>query len=175
MAWTAPRTWTDGELVTAAIMNPHIRDNFNALPHLIVKKPSDESVTSNITPQADDHLILPVGANEIWITEWHILALEGGGNMNYRFSFPSGGQIAFTAHVQEVGGTYTNRSIFGTTSPTSTNSVALSSLPRDVPIQGIYINGGTGGSVTFEWAQQASNAGATTVKANSLLFAGRVA
>ena len=27
MAWTAPRTWVVGELVTAAIMNTHIRDN----------------------------------------------------------------------------------------------------------------------------------------------------
>jgi hypothetical protein len=31
MAWTAPRTWTTGELVTAAIMNTHVRDNFNVL------------------------------------------------------------------------------------------------------------------------------------------------
>lgn len=31
MAWTAPRTWTTGELVTAAIMNTHIRDNLNVL------------------------------------------------------------------------------------------------------------------------------------------------
>ncbi len=28
MAWTAPRTWVVGELVTAAFMNIHIRDNF---------------------------------------------------------------------------------------------------------------------------------------------------
>jgi hypothetical protein len=27
MAWTAPRTWTTGEVVTAAMMNAHIRDN----------------------------------------------------------------------------------------------------------------------------------------------------
>lgn len=27
MAWTAPRTWVTGELVTASIMNTHIRDN----------------------------------------------------------------------------------------------------------------------------------------------------
>ena len=27
MAWTAPRTWTDGELITKAIMDPHVRDN----------------------------------------------------------------------------------------------------------------------------------------------------
>ena len=31
MAWTIPRTWVAGELVTAAIMNAHVRDNFNVL------------------------------------------------------------------------------------------------------------------------------------------------
>mgnify|MGYP001592239233 CR=1 FL=1 len=31
MAWTAPRTWVTSELVTAAIMNTHIRDNLLAL------------------------------------------------------------------------------------------------------------------------------------------------
>lgn len=31
MAWTTPRTWTAGELVTAAIGNTHWRDNLNAL------------------------------------------------------------------------------------------------------------------------------------------------
>lgn len=28
MAWTAPRTWTTAEVVTAAMMNTHVRDNF---------------------------------------------------------------------------------------------------------------------------------------------------
>lgn len=31
MAWTNPKTWTVGELVTAANMNTHLRDNLNAL------------------------------------------------------------------------------------------------------------------------------------------------
>lgn len=31
MAWTAPRTWTDTELVDATIMNAHVRDNLLAL------------------------------------------------------------------------------------------------------------------------------------------------
>ncbi len=31
MAWTAPRTWTTGELVTAAVMNTHVRDNLSYL------------------------------------------------------------------------------------------------------------------------------------------------
>lgn len=31
MAWTAPRTWVAGELVTAALMNTHVRDNLTEL------------------------------------------------------------------------------------------------------------------------------------------------
>lgn len=31
MAWTIPRNWTAGELITALIMNTHIRDNLNYL------------------------------------------------------------------------------------------------------------------------------------------------
>lgn len=31
MAWTAPRTWVAGELVTASLMNTHLRDNLNIL------------------------------------------------------------------------------------------------------------------------------------------------
>src|SRR5436309_5601123 len=31
MAWTAPATWTVGQLVTAATMNTHVRDNLKYL------------------------------------------------------------------------------------------------------------------------------------------------
>jgi hypothetical protein len=31
MAWTSPRTWVAGEVVTAALMNTHIRDNLTEL------------------------------------------------------------------------------------------------------------------------------------------------
>ena len=31
MSWTNPRTWVAGELVTAALLNTHLRDNLSAL------------------------------------------------------------------------------------------------------------------------------------------------
>lgn len=31
MAWTTPRTWVAGEVVTASLMNTHVRDNLDAL------------------------------------------------------------------------------------------------------------------------------------------------
>lgn len=40
MTWTTPRTWTVGELVTAALLNTHLRDNllalFNRRLHVLV-------------------------------------------------------------------------------------------------------------------------------------------
>ena len=50
MAWTAPRTWVAGEIVTAALMNTHIRDNERYLKGL------DGAITLS------DALILPDGA-----------------------------------------------------------------------------------------------------------------
>lgn len=31
MAWTSPRTWLAGEVLTAALLNTHLRDNLNAI------------------------------------------------------------------------------------------------------------------------------------------------
>jgi hypothetical protein len=36
MAWTAPRTWTDGETVTAAMLNTHVRDNLVTMNERII-------------------------------------------------------------------------------------------------------------------------------------------
>lgn len=36
MAWTAPRTWVTGELVTASIMNTHVRDNLNVVGQVLI-------------------------------------------------------------------------------------------------------------------------------------------
>jgi len=41
MAWTSPRTWVLGEIITASVMNTHIRDNFNATEPAIVTTDGD--------------------------------------------------------------------------------------------------------------------------------------
>lgn len=42
MAWTAPRTWVAGELVTAALLNTHVRDN------LLVTAPAVMTTTGDM-------------------------------------------------------------------------------------------------------------------------------
>jgi hypothetical protein len=41
MAWTAPRTWTDGEVPTASQLNTHIRDNMDALARAVLTTTGD--------------------------------------------------------------------------------------------------------------------------------------
>jgi len=41
MAWTAPRTWSNGEVPTASVMNAHVRDNLLALAPALVTTAGD--------------------------------------------------------------------------------------------------------------------------------------
>ena len=44
MAWTTPRTWSYGELVTQTMLNAHVRDNLLALK----EPPSDQVIRNNL-------------------------------------------------------------------------------------------------------------------------------
>lgn len=46
MSWTTPRTWVTGELVTASIMNTHVRDNLGALQPQSAQVSTSETSTS---------------------------------------------------------------------------------------------------------------------------------
>ena len=54
MAWTQPRTWSAGELVTAAIMNTHVRDSQHALRTgalAIASQAADDFIVASSTTQ----------------------------------------------------------------------------------------------------------------------------
>jgi hypothetical protein len=46
MAWTDPRTWSSGELVTAAIMNSAVRDNFDAVQGAVISKSAGYTIVA---------------------------------------------------------------------------------------------------------------------------------
>lgn len=43
--WTAPRSWTTGEIVTASVMNEHVRDNFEFIKQAL-ETPFSHSASS---------------------------------------------------------------------------------------------------------------------------------
>lgn len=65
MAWTAPRTWVVGEVVTASIMNTHVRDNLTALRDLTPKCKMSFINSGGAVP-ADNLLRLYSGTTTTW-------------------------------------------------------------------------------------------------------------
>src|SRR3990167_6626892 len=59
MAFTSPRTWVAGEIVTAALMNTHIRDNERYLKGLDGVPTIESGLTIDNT-DGDERLLLPL-------------------------------------------------------------------------------------------------------------------
>ena len=49
MAWTTPRTWTVGEIVTASLLNTHVRDNLTAAYQTITNVNTAVTVVNTVT------------------------------------------------------------------------------------------------------------------------------
>ena len=170
MAWTNPRTWTDGELVTKAIMDTHIKGNFDVTWHNIAKKAGDESVTSSTTLQDDNDLNVTVGTTEKWHLEWRLYVTGNAtGDFKMGWTFPASGTFAYLIDHANTTGTQTLFQEVDTSSPTGAVNIGILSTQMLVVVHAYYTGGGTAGTVTLQWAQSTSDATATIVKAGSIV------
>ena len=81
MAWTAPRTWVTGEVVTASIMNAHVRDNLKALAADYVETMSAPWTT--LTPVANQVYLVRcriVGSKTVTSINWECETSSGNAN-----------------------------------------------------------------------------------------------
>jgi hypothetical protein len=172
MAWTTPRTWTDGELVTKAIMDPHIRDNFNAVSwHLLAAKSADETVVSSTTLQNDDHLFFSIGSSETWMLKcglWIDDTSDGAADYKIAFTFPSATmtmtvvslETTPTSYKWETSGTAVLIGFNGTTA-------------TFMEISGM-ITTSASGTVQLQWAQTNSSASGLIFKKGSYLVGSKL-
>lgn len=90
MAWSSPRTWTTGEVVTAAHMNQEIRDNLNALfPDGVTGvswSPTLEATTTDPGTSAVAGVEYTDGAVQKCWARW---VLSSGGTGTYFVTLPS--------------------------------------------------------------------------------------
>lgn len=82
MAWTAPRTWVTGEIVTAALMNAHVRDNLNALnARLVIADYNDvtgsRAIDTNYQNTAGGIKFVIVTVTDTGTAHWHVFAYIG--------------------------------------------------------------------------------------------------
>lgn len=150
-----------------------------------VRKTADESLTSNTTLQNDDALVLAVAANATYTFRVWILAVDATdatGDIKFGFTFPTGATCHFSGkgpHTgMAAGGAFGDGEYIGRNTATSGTTVVtygLSTSIVGVEITGLLIVGGTAGNLQLQWAQNASDANATTVQAGSFMTLERVA
>lgn len=182
MAWTAPRTWAASEIPTSSNMNIHIRDNELALADRIqiVRKPSDESVTSNTTPQNDDHLLFAAVAGQAYkfmFALW-VSSTVATGDLKLLPVTTGVGTLVWGVHGTDLAATTGTGSavMSGRDSGTSGTSVSVAAVNGTLMV---FLSGTfsctSSGNVVLQWAQDTSSATATTIKAGSYVEAVRVA
>ena len=179
MAWTNPRTWTDGELVTKAIMDPHVRDNLLALgPIQRIRKTADQTVTSSAVLVDDTHLQFAIAASEVWAGRFALFVTGATtGDISFALNAPAGATGIFTVIAPTQGlGTLTDSVRWdGFTSFGDANLCAPGTLSSTAPVSIIIDfnvdNAGTAGTFKLRWAQRVSDATATTVRKGSNLMA----
>jgi len=182
MAWTQTiATAVTGEIAPASMWNA-VRDNFALVgPHLIVRKPSDEGPISSTTYQADNDLIAPVGANEVWVfmlyTRW---VTTGASNIKMQWTFPASAVMAAGQFIgRNTAGTVVDQANQTATSPlvfpasaefaptTATSGFVIG------PMWMMFVNGANAGNFALEWAPNAAIN--LTLKANSTLWGVKLA
>lgn len=127
MAWTAPKTWTVGEVLTAANLNLHLRDNLNALaPDGAGALPGwNPVVTQSVTPGQTENYAEYMRLGRLIVALFKI-TFTGAGTATNVITLT--GLPATAADVSAIGGAFryfdagnTNRagSIVGATTTTA--------------------------------------------------------
>jgi hypothetical protein len=135
---------------------------------LAVTKSVDESVnsgTTGTTLQNDDALVLPGIASAVYLCKLAAI-VNGAATPNFKcaFSLPSGATMPGWKFCFGLTGAIAR----GICLPAATvNGLDTTGADQPLELTGILYMGGTAGNIQWQWAQNVSDAGNVTVKANS--------
>jgi hypothetical protein len=165
--WTAPKTWATSELVTAALLNTHLRDNLEFL----LKPPSASQDYDNGTDPTT--------------TSTSFVAIDTGGDPDLRLSLETEGEdvaVSFFGLINGdnsgnvIGGVYLNVLVDGTTLAVADDGICVvfsdALVGPDNYSSGyfrIIISGLSAGVHTFDLMWKVSASGGTTT---ATLYAG---
>jgi len=94
MAWTAPRTWVAGEVLTAALLNTHLRDNLLTLDTFTDADPTLSATTTpptlsdDASHTVDGNYLLAGGLCIYWFYVAFGTSGVAAGSGNYTISLP---------------------------------------------------------------------------------------
>lgn len=135
---------------------------------VFVAKTVDESVTSSTTYQDDDELLVAAEASVTYLGEMQLLVdSDAAADIKARLTLPTGATATSW-------GLYKNAVATVVTDMAVGAGIATSGSDEPLLYKGLLVMSTTAGDVTVQWAQNASSAIATIVKAGSYLVLRRV-
>jgi hypothetical protein len=162
-----------GQLVPAADLQALV-DDITALAAPYKFKAADESVTSSITLQDDNHFSWSILANTNYMMlGWIYATGAAAGDIKMALSAPAGCTGYRNVHWAGAAVTTPSSTIPDQGVQTNIASRDTRGLPGgDISgqIWGAVFNAGTAGTLKFQWAQDVSNATPTTIKKGSWML-----
>ena len=134
---------------------------------IVIHHSTTETVTNSTTLQNDDHFLLTMAANEVWVVEMHLACnITAASDIKFAWSLPTGGTFYFQIRGWvETGGLVTSEA--GVT----TTAYLVSALTRHVFIYTTITNGSTAGTAQFQWAQNTAVADNTQITSVAFMTA----
>jgi len=140
-----------------------------------IRKTADEIVNNSATLQNDDHLVMAVGANEIWHFTFVLFTTAGANNtpdIKLLLTVPAGatgfwGIHGLTTAATGVDGNGIMAGAASLDGLTTLSAGVVASANSMIIIEGTIVNGGNAGNLQLQWAQNVATAVDTTVKAGS--------
>ena len=141
----------------------------------VVRKTSNESVTSSTTLQNDDALVFAIGASEVWAITFHVFFRSAtGGDIKIGVTVPSGAAGTLTGIGPALGTSDVEDSnvvIANTTNTDFSGTLSFGALASGkysyAQINVFVVNSTNSGNVQLQWAQNGSDGTATTVYTHS--------
>ena len=149
MAWTTPRTWVSGELVTHTLLNTHLRDNLNAL-----KAPSTDYYNVN---EVSDYTTTSSSFVDVDATDLAMTITTSGGDVFVHFH-------GTVSHSAAAGRTYFEVAVDGVAAMGDDGILhtrAAASPATESCAFTLYITGLSAASHTFKLQWKTSGATAT--------------
>jgi hypothetical protein len=181
MSWPTSSAFTAGQTAGVSSGLNNVRSDLLAANGFVYKT-ADQLVTSSAVLVNDTHLLYSISATGKYVIDVHLYATSAAnaaGDLGVGFTFPTGtfylggegpdiGLASGTVQTGQWGSNiaYASGAIF--------NVYGLSTSVNYIHLHGLFVATATG-TLQFQWAQQASNASASTLKAGSHMLVKQVA
>lgn len=150
--------------------------------HVVKRKSADEHVNNSTTLQDDDHLTFAVGADEIWVVQYHLYITCTSATPDFKcaLSVPASTTGKIAQHGAAPGNTVVEGDMSSlsfatvTTALTSGVTASGSAAPAFTLFSASVATSSTAGSIVLQWAQNTATATNTTLQTGSFLVADRV-